>query len=174
MRYASSHAATCMALASASEYTATVRTPMRLHVRATRTAISPRLAIRILSNIGSGANRPPRPFGPPLLDRGGEGPARPFGPPLLEGGGEGPARPFGPPLLDGGGEGPVRPLLAEEGKTSSGSDAPNALFPASHEAGWRGEAPGRCGGPSLHRAGWRREAPGRCGGPSLYPAGWRR
>mmetsp|Transcript_5983 Transcript_5983/g.17310 ORF Transcript_5983/g.17310 Transcript_5983/m.17310 type:complete len:164 (+) Transcript_5983:1925-2416(+) len=37
---------------SASEYTATVRTPSRRHVRITRHAISPRLAIRILSNGG--------------------------------------------------------------------------------------------------------------------------
>ena len=42
---------TCSAPASASEYTATVRMPRRLQVRATRTAISPRLAMRILSNI---------------------------------------------------------------------------------------------------------------------------
>src|SRR3954470_8427142 len=51
MRYASSQDATCSAFASASEYTATVRMPRRFAVRATRTAISPRLAMRILSNI---------------------------------------------------------------------------------------------------------------------------
>src|SRR5687767_1573932 len=49
---ASSHAATCAAWASASEYTATVRTPRRRAVAATRQAISPRLAIRILLNMG--------------------------------------------------------------------------------------------------------------------------
>ncbi len=56
---ASSHSATCSAPASASEYTATVRMPSRLQVRATRTAISPRLAMRILSNIVRLS--PPRP-----------------------------------------------------------------------------------------------------------------
>src|SRR5205814_3626422 len=50
-RYASSQSVTCKAPTSASEYTATVRTPIRRAVRATRQAISPRLAIRILSNI---------------------------------------------------------------------------------------------------------------------------
>ena len=40
--------ATCSASRSASEYTATVRMPSRRAVRATRQAISPRLAIRIL------------------------------------------------------------------------------------------------------------------------------
>ena len=53
---ASSHTATCLALASASEYTATVFTPRRLAVAATRQAISPRFAIRIffehLSHLG--------------------------------------------------------------------------------------------------------------------------
>ena len=48
---ASSHTATCLALASASEYTATVFTPKHLAVAATRQAISPRLAIRIFLNI---------------------------------------------------------------------------------------------------------------------------
>src|SRR5215470_10758363 len=51
MRYASSQTATCSASTSASEYTATVRTPIRRAVRATRHEISPRFAIRILSNI---------------------------------------------------------------------------------------------------------------------------
>src|SRR6478609_7324274 len=56
------------ASASTSECTATVRIPNSLRVRMIRTAISPRLAIRILSNIGgqsfflidgtSGANAP--------------------------------------------------------------------------------------------------------------------
>src|SRR6185312_11740041 len=43
--------ATCIDLASASEYTATVAIPMRRAVRMTRQAISPRLAIRIFLNI---------------------------------------------------------------------------------------------------------------------------
>src|SRR5690349_3021741 len=50
MRLASSARATCNALRSASEYTPTVRMPMRFAVRITRQAISPRLAIRILRN----------------------------------------------------------------------------------------------------------------------------
>src|SRR5688572_18260551 len=48
---ASSQAATCAACASASENTATVRTPRRRAVRATRQAISPRFAISSLANI---------------------------------------------------------------------------------------------------------------------------
>ena len=48
---ASSHAATCAACVSASEYTATVRMPIRCAVAATLQAISPRLAIRIFLNI---------------------------------------------------------------------------------------------------------------------------
>src|SRR2546425_12217785 len=50
MRRASSASLTWLALRSASEYTATVRTPRRRAVRITRHAISPRLAIRILPN----------------------------------------------------------------------------------------------------------------------------
>src|SRR5690606_9395563 len=53
MRYASSAVATCRALRSASEYTATVRAPRRFAVRMTRQAISPRLAMRIRSNTAS-------------------------------------------------------------------------------------------------------------------------
>src|SRR5882757_1408830 len=49
MSKASSASATCMAWRSASENTATVRSPMRLAVRMIRHAISPRLAIRSLS-----------------------------------------------------------------------------------------------------------------------------
>src|SRR5262249_37942972 len=49
---ASSASRTCRASASASESTATVAIPMRRAVRITRQAISPRLAIRILRNIG--------------------------------------------------------------------------------------------------------------------------
>src|SRR6188768_282269 len=47
----SSHARTWLALASASEYTATVRMAMRRAVAATRQAISPRFAMRIFLNI---------------------------------------------------------------------------------------------------------------------------
>src|SRR6267154_2396618 len=52
MRNASSASATWSDCASASEYTATVAMPMRRAVLATRAAISPRLAIRILANTG--------------------------------------------------------------------------------------------------------------------------
>src|SRR5882724_9449188 len=51
MRTASSASRTWRALASASEYTATVATPSRLAVLMTRHAISPRFAIRIFLNI---------------------------------------------------------------------------------------------------------------------------
>src|SRR5436190_798327 len=47
---ASSQTRTCCEFASASEYTATVRTPRRFAVSATRQAISPRFAIRIFLN----------------------------------------------------------------------------------------------------------------------------
>ena len=47
MQTASSARATCRELASAEEYTATVRTFRRLQVAIIRQAISPRLAIRI-------------------------------------------------------------------------------------------------------------------------------
>src|SRR5437764_8760253 len=50
MRCVSSASFTCSAPRSASEYTATVRIPMRFAVRITRQAISPRFAIRILRN----------------------------------------------------------------------------------------------------------------------------
>src|SRR5687767_12948245 len=49
MRTASSANRTKGASASASEYTATVAMPIRRHVRMTRSAISPRFAIRTLS-----------------------------------------------------------------------------------------------------------------------------
>src|SRR4029453_14197869 len=51
MATASSASSTWRALASASEYTATVRIPIRCAVFITRQAISPRLAIRIFLNI---------------------------------------------------------------------------------------------------------------------------
>src|SRR5215469_2410756 len=52
MHTLSSASRTCIAPASASECTATVAMPISLHARCTRRAISPRLAMRILSNIG--------------------------------------------------------------------------------------------------------------------------
>src|ERR1700731_2707061 len=52
MQTLSSARRTCMASSSAVEWTATVRMPSSLQARSTRSAISPRLAIRILSNIG--------------------------------------------------------------------------------------------------------------------------
>src|SRR6266436_4521080 len=51
MQTLSSASRTCMASASAVECTATVEMPSSLHARRTRNAISPRLAIRILSNM---------------------------------------------------------------------------------------------------------------------------
>src|ERR1700674_5564018 len=51
MRTVSSASLTCMASASAVECTATVAMPSSLQARRMRSAISPRLAIRILSNI---------------------------------------------------------------------------------------------------------------------------
>src|SRR5918993_5057645 len=52
MQTLSSARRTCMASASAVECTATVAMPSSLQARRMRKAISPRLAIRILSNIG--------------------------------------------------------------------------------------------------------------------------
>src|ERR1700685_2986992 len=51
MQTLSSARRTCMASSSAVEWTATVRMPGSLQARSTRSAISPRLAMRILSNI---------------------------------------------------------------------------------------------------------------------------
>src|ERR1043166_9422508 len=51
MQMASSASWTCMELASASEYTATVRMFSSLQARMIRTAISPRLATRSFSNM---------------------------------------------------------------------------------------------------------------------------
>src|SRR5438132_9825586 len=53
MHTLSSASRTCMASASAVECTATVGMPSSLQARSTRNAISPRLAIRILSNMAS-------------------------------------------------------------------------------------------------------------------------
>src|SRR5690606_21355765 len=52
MQTDSSAMRTCMASASAVECTATVAMPISRQARITRSAISPRLAMRILSNIG--------------------------------------------------------------------------------------------------------------------------
>src|ERR1700749_395587 len=51
MHTLSSASRTCMASASAVECTATVGMPSSLQARSTRSAISPRLAIRIFSNM---------------------------------------------------------------------------------------------------------------------------
>src|SRR5262245_4815998 len=51
MHTLSSASRTCIASASAVECTATVAIPSSLHARSTRSAISPRFAIRILSNM---------------------------------------------------------------------------------------------------------------------------
>src|ERR1700741_5606457 len=59
MHTLSSAKRTCMASASAVEWTATVRMPSSLAARSTRRAISPRLAIRIFWNM---------PFSRSLLD----------------------------------------------------------------------------------------------------------
>src|SRR5580698_7930783 len=53
MQTLSSASRTCIASASAVECTATVAMPSSLQARSTRSAISPRLAMRILSNMGS-------------------------------------------------------------------------------------------------------------------------
>src|SRR5215475_5479635 len=58
MHTLSSASRTCIASASAVECTATVATPSSLQARSTRSAISPRLAMRIFSNItGHGSER---------------------------------------------------------------------------------------------------------------------
>src|SRR5438045_3552120 len=57
MHTLSSASRTCMASASAVECTATVEMPSSLHARSTRSAISPRLAMRILSNMLSQLRR---------------------------------------------------------------------------------------------------------------------
>ena len=53
MQTASSANRTCRAFRSASEYTATVRTPSSRHARMMRSAISPRFAMRTFWNIGT-------------------------------------------------------------------------------------------------------------------------
>src|SRR4026208_2592907 len=67
MQIASSAICTCIEFASASEYTATLRTFSSLHARIMRTAISPRFATRIFSNMSVGrARRFSAPFESPL------------------------------------------------------------------------------------------------------------
>src|SRR5690349_3621364 len=59
MAYASSASRTCSAVRSHSEYTATGDTPISRHARITRTAISPRFAIRTLrSNLSDPFKHP--------------------------------------------------------------------------------------------------------------------
>src|SRR5262252_2081667 len=55
MQTLSSAKRTCIASSSAVECTATVAMPSSLQARSTRSAISPRLAMRILSNILAGS-----------------------------------------------------------------------------------------------------------------------
>src|SRR5215510_13788329 len=55
MHTLSSASRTCMASASATEWTSTVRIPISRQARWMRSAISPRLAIRIFSNIACDA-----------------------------------------------------------------------------------------------------------------------
>src|SRR6266542_3662946 len=57
MQTLSSASRTCMASASAVECTATVGMPSSLQARSTRNAISPRLAMRIFSNICASQQR---------------------------------------------------------------------------------------------------------------------
>src|SRR5260370_31374813 len=57
MQNASSASRTCSEPRSASEYTATVLSPSSRHARMTRTAISPRFAIRTLENIAKSDSR---------------------------------------------------------------------------------------------------------------------
>src|SRR5205814_8775686 len=56
--YASSAISTCNACASAVEWTAAARIDIRRHVRMTRHAISPRLAMRIFATKGCGLEGP--------------------------------------------------------------------------------------------------------------------
>src|SRR6476646_473056 len=63
MHTLSSASRTCIASASAVECTATVAIPSSLQARSTRSAISPRLAMRILSN--TAASPGPAAAGPP-------------------------------------------------------------------------------------------------------------
>jgi hypothetical protein len=63
-RMDSSTAVVCSAVASASLWMPTVFTPSLLHVRAMRAAISPRFAIKTLSNIEEKHTQRPRRFEP--------------------------------------------------------------------------------------------------------------
>src|SRR5271163_295940 len=60
MHTLSSASRTCIASASAVEWTATVEMPSSRHARWMRNAISPRLAIRIFSNTFTPREQPPR------------------------------------------------------------------------------------------------------------------
>src|SRR6266849_3762852 len=62
METLSSASRTCMASSSAVECTATVAMPSSLHARSTRSAISPRLAMRILSNMRAARHGVPLPL----------------------------------------------------------------------------------------------------------------
>src|SRR5258708_21161596 len=57
MQTSSSANRTCSEFSSASEYTATVRTPSSRHAQMMRRAISPRLAMRIFLNMSGGLDR---------------------------------------------------------------------------------------------------------------------
>src|ERR1700743_212211 len=70
MQTLSSARRTCIASASAVEWIATVAIPISLHARLMRSAISPRVAMRIFSNISIDDAE-----GLPELDRGGVGDA---------------------------------------------------------------------------------------------------
>jgi len=70
MHTASSAKRTCRLWASASEYTATVLTPSSLQAHMTRSAISPRLAIRTFLNMAPGTARPRPPYAGRIVKRG--------------------------------------------------------------------------------------------------------
>src|SRR3954449_1598416 len=81
MRYASSAFVRCTALRSSHGKTATVRMPSSYAARNARTAISPRLATRIVENKGAPGGDGDRRDGATLRHRGGAwcpGPARHF------------------------------------------------------------------------------------------------
>src|SRR5215203_2981602 len=67
MHTSSSANRTCSDSRSASEYTATVCTPSSRHARMTRSAISPRLAMRTFLNTGASRSRRPSDLAQDLL-----------------------------------------------------------------------------------------------------------
>src|SRR5262245_61481958 len=92
----SSASPTCGVSLSASEYTATVAIPSFSHVRMTRRAISPRLAMRTFLNMGRLVTRPPKGRQRPLAT-----PRVPLGSPSNHAGKEDRARrDDGRPLLE--------------------------------------------------------------------------